>query len=177
MVKSFFIALLVAGIAYGTGVALAHDEGLQLPSAGLTPSNFFYFLDRWGEALQDLFTFGAENNAKLRLEFAAERVSEISLETQILGSAAPGIAVAKRRLVDHLKEGKEILVEAEGQGEDVEEARFEFFTGVDELYESADWLDDFMEESDDSDNSLGIPDEGEIDEDSLKEIEELESQL
>ncbi|MEK7641323.1 MAG: DUF5667 domain-containing protein [Patescibacteria group bacterium] len=179
MTRHILIALTVIGIACGVGSALAHDEGLQLPSAGLTPSNFFYFLDRWGEAIKNLFTIGVENKAKLQLEFAAERVSEISLETQILGDGSPGVMIAKERLVDHLKEGKEILLEAEDNGQDVVEARSEFFAGIDELYEDADWLDDFTEESGDDNlgNTLGIPDEGEIDEDSIRELERLEFEI
>ena len=177
MIKPLFIALVIAGVACGAGTALAHDEGPDLPSAGLTPSNFFYFLDRLGEIIQEVFTFGAENKSFLQLEFAAERVAEISLEREIKGEASPGLEVAKSRLSEHLKESEAILNEAEIAGEDVGEARSEKIELLNDIYEESDWLDDFMEESDDIDEGLGIPDEGEIDEDFLKEIEELESRL
>lgn len=47
-------------------------------SAGLVPGDFFYFLDRWSEALNLALTFNQENKARIHLEYAKERVAEIN---------------------------------------------------------------------------------------------------
>ncbi len=178
--KHFSLALLVFGITVcGAGPALA-DGGSVLPLPGLTPSNFFYFLDRFGETLQDFFTFGVSDKAKLQVQFAAERVAEISLERKVKGEDSPGVEIAKERFTGHLKRAEEIIDEAEERGEEIGDERAEVIEGVNEIFENADWLDDFYEEFDEIGNSLGIPDEGEFneeDEDELEELEELEFRL
>ena len=42
----------------------ARETVLNLPKAGLTPNNPFYFLERWGEGLREFFTFSAEAKMK-----------------------------------------------------------------------------------------------------------------
>ena len=47
------------------------------PSAGVKPTNLFYFLDIASEKISLLFTFNPENKAKKALEYADERLAEV----------------------------------------------------------------------------------------------------
>lgn len=48
-----------------------------ITNPGLLPGDFFYFLDRWSEALNLALTFNKENKARKHLEFAKERIAEM----------------------------------------------------------------------------------------------------
>jgi len=48
----------------------------ELPSAGITPDNPFYFIKAWKESIQTFFTFGAENKARQFLRLADVRLAE-----------------------------------------------------------------------------------------------------
>lgn len=45
--------------------------------AGLVPGDFFYFIDRLGEALNTALTFNKEKKARKHIEYAKERVAEM----------------------------------------------------------------------------------------------------
>lgn len=49
-----------------------------ITNPGLLPGDFFYFLDRWSEALNMALTFNNENKARKHLENAKERVAEMN---------------------------------------------------------------------------------------------------
>lgn len=48
-----------------------------IADAGLAPGDFFYFIDRFGEALNTAFTFNKEKKARKHIEYAKERVAEM----------------------------------------------------------------------------------------------------
>lgn len=50
---------------------------ITITNPGLAPGDFFYFLDRWSEALNLAITFNKEKKARTHLEYAKERVAEI----------------------------------------------------------------------------------------------------
>lgn len=90
-----------------------------LPSAGLTPENPFYFLDKLGEALQEFFTFDPERKARLQITFAAERIAEIKVILETKGVEAEGLDVAQARLQEHLGNAVEIVIKQKGKGKNV----------------------------------------------------------
>ena len=73
MKKIFFLTILLSFLTIGLGV-LAQDS--DLPSAGITPDNPFYFLKTWKEEIQTFFTFGEEGKAKQFLHLSEVRLAE-----------------------------------------------------------------------------------------------------
>ncbi|WP_117168621.1 DUF5667 domain-containing protein [Paraliobacillus sediminis] len=83
-ITSFF----VAGVLFTTNSVYAEVDTSQLneiedlnnedavQNAGLTPDNFFYFLDQAVENLQLLLTTNSEKESELLLQIVAERLSE-----------------------------------------------------------------------------------------------------
>jgi hypothetical protein len=90
-----------------------------LPSAGLTPESNFYFLDKFGEALREFFTFNPEGKAHLQITFAAERIAEIKVILETKGVEAKGLEVAQSRLQAHLADAATIVVGQKAKGKDV----------------------------------------------------------
>lgn len=107
-----FVALIFGG------AALAHTA-VELPDPGLTPESTFYFLDRFGEALREFFTFNPEGKARLQLAFTAERISEIKVILEAKGVQARGLDVAQSRLLAHLASASAILDDQRAEGKDV----------------------------------------------------------
>ncbi len=94
MKKLFFAGLLLVSIPFMAG---AHSDAsattkvaydVTLKDAGFVPGDFFYFLDRWTEAINSFATFRVESKAKLALEHSQERASEVHsvLETKGVNS-------------------------------------------------------------------------------------------
>ncbi len=114
------VALLVLGINFGTARAQEGPVlGPALPDAGLTPESPFYFLDRFGEFIQELLAFDTEGKARLQIKFAGERISEIKMILETVGTEAKGLGVAESRLKVHVAEAATIIEEAMDKGEDV----------------------------------------------------------
>lgn len=135
--KYIFIALVLIGAICGAGEAIAHGA-TSLPPAGLTPSNVFYFLDRWGETIQEFFTFSPEAKALLQLQFAAERISELQLELAAKGGDGRGLEIARQRLAGHIEKANRIIKEEEAKGRDMTETAKEFDEGLKSLLSEAD---------------------------------------
>jgi len=114
--KIIAVSMLVVPI-----LALGQASGVELPNAGITPSSPFYFLNRAGEALQEFFTFNPEAKARLQLQFAAERISEIKEMLSEKGVTAPGIDVAKARLTENLSMASKAVEATKNSGKDIAE--------------------------------------------------------
>lgn len=113
---------LSAMLGLGVARALAHgsdETPYQLPDAGLTPENRFYFLDRLGEALREFFTFDPEEKTRLHLSLAVERIAEIKAVLESRGVDAEGLDVAQRRLQEHLARATSLFENQKRQGRDV----------------------------------------------------------
>lgn len=136
MNRNIVIALITFGFIGNACVSLAKENN-SLPPAGLTPSNFFYFFDRIGEGIQEFFTFRPQKKALLKLQFAAERISEIKLELEVRGPEAGGVGVARERLTKHIEDANVILKQEEEKGEDTQEAEEEFDSGLQSLLQTA----------------------------------------
>ena len=121
MKKTFISSLfaLVALFAFASGTAFAQSPQVALPSAGLTPESNFYFLDKFGEALREFFTFNPEGKAHLQITFASERIAEIKVILETKGVEAKGLEVAQSRLQAHLANAATIVVDQKAKGKDV----------------------------------------------------------
>ncbi|MEK7076219.1 MAG: hypothetical protein AAB941_00965 [Patescibacteria group bacterium] len=120
MKKSLITIVLVASLFVFTGGAVfAQNQQIVLPSAGLTPESNFYFLDKFGEALREFFTFNPEGKAHLQITFAAERIAEIKVILETKGVEAKGLEVAQSRLQTHLANAATIVVDQKAEGKDV----------------------------------------------------------
>lgn len=136
MTRHIVIALVTFGLIGGACVTLAKENN-SLPPAGLTPSNFFYFFDRIGESIQEFFTFQPQQKALLKLEFAAERMSEIKLELEVRGPSGAGVEIARGRMAKHIEEANIILKEENDKGIDTRETEEEFDLGLQSLLQAA----------------------------------------
>ena len=121
MKKTFISSLfaLVALFVFASGTAFAQSPQAALPSAGLTPESNFYFLDKFGEALREFFTFNPEGKARLQITFASERIAEIKVILETKGVEAKGLEVAQSRLQAHLANAATIVVDQKAEGKDV----------------------------------------------------------
>lgn len=114
--KIITVSILVLPI-----MAFGQSTATTLPNPGLTPDSPFYFLNRVGEALQEFFTFNPEAKARLELQFAAERISEIKAMLVEKGVATPGIEAAKVRLTENLARASGAVIKVKSSGKDIVE--------------------------------------------------------
>ena len=120
MNKLFIMAVsLVVSVFLFTGSAVFAQNQVILPNAGLTPESNFYFLDKFGEALREFFTFNPEGKAHLQITFASERIAEIKVILETKGVEAKGLEVAQSRLQAHLANAATIVVDQKAKGKDV----------------------------------------------------------
>lgn len=118
-IQKTFVYLL-AVLLLSSGIVFAQTQTVTaLPNPGITPESSFYFLDKFGEALREFFTFNPEGRARLQIKFAAERVAEIKIILETKGVEARGLGVAQSRLLAHLADATTIVSEQKAEGEDV----------------------------------------------------------
>jgi len=86
---------------------------------GFVPGDFFYFLDRWSEALNMAFTFDKTQKARKHLEFAKERVSEIDEIINISDLRIEDAASARTDFDRRVTVATDILREEKAKGSDV----------------------------------------------------------
>jgi len=94
---------------------------IQLPSknGGIMPESPFYFFDKAGEAIQELFTFNPETKVALQLTFALERIAEIQVILEKSGIEARGLGIARKRLKEHTSKAADIVEKEKLRGKDV----------------------------------------------------------
>jgi len=112
------IKLILISLLFAPSLVFAQTQPV-LPSAGLTPESNFYFLDKFGEALREFFTFNPEGKAHLQITFASERIAEIKVILETKGVEAKGLEVAQSRLQAHLADAATIVVDQKAKGKDV----------------------------------------------------------
>ncbi|OHB04144.1 MAG: hypothetical protein A2920_01800 [Candidatus Zambryskibacteria bacterium RIFCSPLOWO2_01_FULL_43_17] len=120
MKKTFIFSMfaLMTLFVLGGGTVFAQNQAV-LPNAGLTPESNFYFLDKFGEALREFFTFNPEGKAHLQITFASERIAEIKVILETKGVEAKGLEVAQSRLQANLANAATIVVDQKAKGKDV----------------------------------------------------------
>ncbi|MHB8870992.1 MAG: DUF5667 domain-containing protein [Candidatus Doudnabacteria bacterium] len=119
MKKILISSIFAVATLFATTTAFAQDTQVTLPSAGLTPSSPFYFLDRFGENIRQFFTFNREAKAKLQIEFAGERIAEIKVMVEKKGVNAKGLAKAESLLKTNVAYAAEIVNQEKTSGKDV----------------------------------------------------------
>ncbi len=72
-----FVSFAQTG-ATGTADVAPVTSTVAIADPGLIPGDFFYFLDRWSEAFGTTLTFNKEKKARKHLEYAKERIAEMS---------------------------------------------------------------------------------------------------
>jgi len=109
---------LIAIVFLFSGTAYAQTDE-ELPHAGITPDNPFYFVDVWGKEIGLFFAFGAEAKAKKALEYAGERLAE----AQVMAAKNKPKAVngATNGYEEYVAIAIEKLVEVRGKGLDTAE--------------------------------------------------------
>lgn len=112
--------LLLISLLFLPILVFAQNQAV-LPNAGLTPESPFYFLDRFGEALREFFTFNPEGKARLQITFAAERIAEIKIILETRGINAKGLEVAQSRLQANIAKAAGIVESEKSKGKDVSE--------------------------------------------------------
>lgn len=131
--KHIIISLLTLTVVATTGgVAYAHLQAQLLTSPGLTPSSPFYFLDRFGEFIQEFFTFNPEGKVRLQVEFAAERVAEAKLTLETQGAKSEALETALTDFQENISKAAGILAEEKDSGKDVIDLTEEIQNGFDE---------------------------------------------
>lgn len=111
---------LFAQTTVSTTTSTNTASGVVLKDPGLVPGDLFYFADRWLEALNEFVTFREESKAKLALEHAQERASEIAVVLQTKGIMSDEIKNTKRDFDNEIMKASEIL-NAQGRAENNED--------------------------------------------------------
>lgn len=92
-----------------------------ITNPGLIPGNFFYFLDRWSEAINMSFTFNKENKARKHFEYAKERVAEMKEVLKKPDAKLEDVADAKKNFDSQVSDAAKLLAGEKGIGNDVSE--------------------------------------------------------
>ncbi len=146
-----FIAGAQAGVPTTTNVATT----VTLKDAGLAPGDFFYFLDRFGEGVNNFFTFKTESKARLALEHAQERASEVNAVLKTKGVKSKEVKRAKDDFDKGLSLAASVIADGKVKGNEVSELAKEI---DDEFEESKDMLKeayrDYREELNDKEKDL-----------------------
>jgi len=119
-IVAFVLFVISVVPAYAHTVA-TKQQAVSLPGAGIMPNSPFYFLDQWSENIQEFFTFNPEAKAKLQIQFAGERISEIKqmVQNDKVGINDKGIARAKGLLLANVAQAATILQDQKSKGKDV----------------------------------------------------------
>lgn len=134
--------------ATGTVATTTATSTVAVPATpGLLPGDFFYFLDRWGEALNMFLTFNKEDKARLNLEYAKERAAEIKEVLKDSRRKLADIEEAKKNYDEHVAEATATVKEEKDKGNDVSELAREL---DDELDVSHSELKDAYKEHEDN---------------------------
>ena len=133
MKKIFLVAVLsFSVILTGTVLAeekqepkmnlLAYEVSLEkLPNPGILPGSFWYFLDNWGERIQEVFISKPEDKALFQSKRALERIAEVKALLEEKGVDAPGLDVAEEKIQQNIEKANEILEKKQARGEEVSE--------------------------------------------------------
>jgi len=119
--KFIIISLLFVGLLFTqtSTQAQTQDPLPVLPSAGITPNNPLYFLERAIEAIGEFLTFDTERKAKLQAERALERIAEIKTMLAEKEINPKGLNVAIDKLQANIAKAAEIIQQEREKGENV----------------------------------------------------------
>lgn len=86
---------------------------------GLLPGDFFYFFDRWTEALNLALTFNKENKARKHLEYAKERIAEMGKVLENPSAKLEDVKSAKDNFDTQVADAAAIVKSEKDSGADV----------------------------------------------------------
>lgn len=114
------ISLILSSLLLVVFIGAVSAQEVELPKPGITPDSFFYFLDKFGEKIELVFSFGTEAKIKTHAKHALERVAEVKALLEEKGVDAPGIDIALARLEENAKKIEEMLQKQKAKGKEVE---------------------------------------------------------
>ena len=128
--KKLLIYFILLSLLFGLFllIFLASFGGVDDADWGLDPAWSMYFpLELAAEKIQEFFTFGAQNKARLHIELAGERLSETIMILRRSGANATfgeemskrGAEKAQELFRRHMKKAVAILVEEKSKDEDM----------------------------------------------------------
>lgn len=129
-----------------TSTTTAGDTGtitITITNPGLLPGDFFYFLDRWSEALSMAVTFNSENKARKHLEYAKERIAEMDKRLKDSETKLEDVMSAREDFDKRVAKAAAIVKTEKDKGSDVKNLAREL---DDELDEAEDALKDMIKE-------------------------------
>ena len=130
-----------------TSTTTAGDTGtITITNPGLLPGDFLYFLDRWSEALNMAIIFNKENKARKHLEYAKERVAEMSEVLSDTDAKLEDVKSAKDDFDERVAKAAMLAKEEKDKGSDVKNLAREL---DDELDDIQDELKDILNEHQD----------------------------
>lgn len=115
-----FVSFAQTGTTTGTQ-ATATTQATVALDPGLLPGDFFYFFDRWTESLNLALTFNNEKKARKHLEYAKERIAEMSKVLENPTAKLEDVKSAKDNFNEQVAEAAAIVKEEKNKGNDVSE--------------------------------------------------------
>jgi len=115
------ISLLFVGFLFTQAPLKAQtpDPLPELPAPGLMPGDFFYFLDEWGEIIEEFFIFDPESKARLQVGRALERIAEAKATLAEEKVNIRGLNIAIERQQGHIARATEIMQRLGQEGRDI----------------------------------------------------------
>lgn len=129
MVLAFTPVTMLAQSAAGSSAAATTTPPAAITTVaepGLLPGNFFYFLDRWGEALNTFFTFNQEKKARMHLEYAKERVAEIKAVLKDPVAKVSSVAEVKQNFDQQMSDAAAIIKQEKAKNVNVSSLEREY---------------------------------------------------
>ncbi|MCK9345032.1 MAG: DUF5667 domain-containing protein [Candidatus Pacebacteria bacterium] len=138
--------LVAPFVSFAQTTTTATSQAPVAPAAvvsGFVPGDFFYFFDRWTEALNLALTFNNENKARKHLEYAKERVAEMSEVLKDPQATLADVASARDNFGEQVSLAATLVKEEKDKGNDVKNLAREL---DDELDASRDELKGILKE-------------------------------
>ena len=143
-----FMTVPFATFAQTTATTAVSTIDTTVVKSGLLPGDFFYFLDRWTEALNMAFTINSEKKARKHLEYAKERVAEMSDVLKNPNAKLEHIEKAKANFDERVAKAATLVKGEKDKGADVAHLARELDDELDDAHEAIrEMLKDHEDES------------------------------
>lgn len=119
LMGAVLLAMPFAVFAQAQNTVTTSTSTTSIADPGLVPGDFFYFMDRWSEALNTAFTFNKEKKARLHLEYAKERVAEIKEVLKKPDAKLEDVASAKENFDTQVADAADLVKGEKDSGADV----------------------------------------------------------
>ncbi|MFZ2303899.1 MAG: DUF5667 domain-containing protein [Minisyncoccia bacterium] len=116
-----------------TGTQATGTAPVVVTDPGLLPGDFFYFFDKWSESLSLALTFNNEKKARKHLEYAKERISEMSKVLENPTAKLEDVAGARDDFDKRITKAVSILKTEKDKGVDVSSLAREIDDELDDI--------------------------------------------